>query len=241
MSSARWVTVLGLLGASGCGGIPIVSGDPFVPDAAHERETGIPVDTDLGRDADPVVARDVPDADRLDAPDAPDAPDASTLDAFDAADFDRPEVRGVDAPLAEVARTEVFVSDGASTADIDLPAQDSGGPCSLCGRGTPLICCDARCRDPRTDRFNCGGCGVVCPDADDCILGVCLPRVDASVPDAATIDLGVPDVATFDLGVPDVATFDLGVPDVATFDAGVPDALLIDRSAPIIGADGGVL
>lgn len=250
MSSARWVMVLGLVGSVGCGGIPIVSGDPFVPDAARERDTDIVVNTDLGRDADPMVARDAPDADRLDAPDAPDtpdaldapdvldapdasaldAPDASLLDASDADDFDRPEVRGVDAPLAEVARNEVFVSDGASTADIDLPAEDSGGPCALCGRGTPLICCDSRCRDPRTDRFNCGGCGVVCPDADDCVLGVCLPRLDASAPDAASIDLGAPDVATIDLGAPEVATSDVGVPDV----------LLSDRSTPIIGADGGV-
>ena len=171
MSSARWVMVLGLLGASGCGGIPIVSGDPFVPDAGEEREADVSATTDLAHDADPMDARDANDAGTFDAN------DSSTLDANDGADSDQPEVRGVDAPLAEVSRAEVFVNDSAAAVDIELPADDSGTPCALCmrGSGSAQVCCSARCRDLQTDKFNCGACGVVCPGTDDCVGGISPP------------------------------------------------------------------
>ena len=267
MSSARWVMVLGLLGASGCGGIPIVSGDPFLPDAPEEREVDVSMSTDRGRDADPTDAPDAsrldaPDASRLDAPDASrlDAPDASTLDAPDATDSDQPEVRGVDAQLAEVARAEVFVNDSAMVLDIELPADDAGGSCALCPRGGVLTCCGARCRDLQTDRSNCGACGVVCPGTDDCVAGSCRPPgcpTGAVLCGSACFDLlsspthcgscllSCAAGQSCILGVC-LVPFDAAVRDVASFDtggfdAGAPDVGSFDAGVPDVGSfDAGV-
>ena len=146
MSSARWVMVLGLVGASGCGGIPIISGDPFVADSAVLADVTGSTPTDLGRDA-------------------------SVLDQL--------TVEPLDVPRFEVSRPEVSVTDGPSRVEVAsadaLLVDDIGPACILCMRGSPLLCCGGQCRDPQTDRFNCGQCGLVCPVANECVVGLCRP------------------------------------------------------------------
>lgn len=60
-----------------------------------------------------------------------------------------------------------------------------GGICT-CATGQTLMCvtsscpageiaCGGTCTDPNTDPNHCGGCGTVCPSADTCAAGTCVP------------------------------------------------------------------
>ena len=151
MISARRVMLLGLVWAGGCGGIPIVSGDPFVSDVGP------------GADASAVVSGDVV----RDAPDVWDAPDVNGMD--------QPVVVPIDATF-DVSRQEVSSSDAITSAEVPTlgDAAPDAVPCSECPPGDRVrVCCAEACRDLLTDKFNCGACGVVCPGADECEAGVC--------------------------------------------------------------------
>lgn len=63
----------------------------------------------------------------------------------------------VDANDCEVGRC----LDGVCTTD--LPS----------GCGAPLLTCNQQCIDPTFDRFNCGGCGVMCTTDQQCAGGMC--------------------------------------------------------------------
>jgi len=283
MSSARWVWVLGLLGASGCGGIPIVSGDPFVADASPRADVGADADasstTDLGRDAasidlpDAMDVTDVPDVmdvtDAMDVTDVPDVMDVTDVpDAMDVTDvpdaMDAPDATDVgrimlDVMLAEVARPDAFVSEAGMTSDVGAAFDDLGFPCALClpGSGSAQVCCNARCRDLRSDPSNCGGCGVVCPATYDCVGGACRSTICSmglELCGGACFDLRTSSLhcgrcdnpcpagqpcrqgaclPPIDAGSPDAVTFDLGTPDspvidTPVFDAGTPDTFVPD-------------
>lgn len=159
MISARRVMLLGLVWAGGCGGIPIVSGDPFVPDAGPGADTNAVAVSDLGRDA----------------PDVPDVPDVP--DGWDAIDMDQPVAVPIDATL-DVSRQEASTGDALTAAEVPstIDAAPDAVPCSECPAGSAgRVCCAAACRDLQTDKFNCGACGVVCPGTDDCEAGLCRP------------------------------------------------------------------
>nr|MBK7065077.1 hypothetical protein [Deltaproteobacteria bacterium] len=40
---------------------------------------------------------------------------------------------------------------------------------------SPLLSCNQRCADPRTDRENCGACGRSCSTGNVCQNGACVP------------------------------------------------------------------
>jgi hypothetical protein len=165
MISARRVMLLGLLWAGGCGGIPIVSGDPFVVEVGPGADATAVAVSDLGRDA----------PDGWDAPDAPDAPDG--WDAPDAVSMDQPVVEPIDATI-DASRQEDSADDAVTLAEVSTlgDAAPDAVPCSECPAGSVgRVCCSAACRDLQTDKFNCGACGVVCPGADDCVAGLCRP------------------------------------------------------------------
>lgn len=58
--------------------------------------------------------------------------------------------------------------------DATSATTDAAVPC-----GAPLLVCEARCIDPRSDRDHCGRCGVRCRDRTDaCVEGRCAEEED---------------------------------------------------------------
>lgn len=57
-------------------------------------------------------------------------------------------------------------------ATVDVTA-DATMDASVCP--SPLLSCNQRCSDPRTDRENCGACGRSCSTGNVCQNGACVP------------------------------------------------------------------
>jgi hypothetical protein len=58
-------------------------------------------------------------------------------------------------------------------AGVDVPLPRPDVP-DACGCPAGLLCCGARCIDPRYDPRNCGACGQVCHESSVCNNGACL-------------------------------------------------------------------
>jgi hypothetical protein len=93
---------------------------------------------------------------------------------------------------------------GAPTATCDAGCRDGetcvAGTCQPNGCPPPLAVCslgDAQvCTDPRTDRRNCGTCGLACAAGERCIDAVCERAVGCSAPGLIQCDTGCADPST---------------------------------------------